>query len=267
MTNVYQLLDLVALVSGIYAIYSSVEYLLIRESFGDGGILDWTIVRTSFDDTPVNRVFRAVLGRFSLVLLARGVLGASLILVSLQSGVAKLIVPLLVLTDVCIMFRFPGGLSGASEMSFVVNGSLLIATLFAGNARILHVVLLFVAIQGLLAYAVAGVAKLAGGSWRSGDAVVKIFSTSSWGDDRIFALLRRYPTLKPFGSWTVMTFEILFPLVLFLDPPYLFAPFAVAVGFHLFNAVFMGINGFLFIFPATYPAIFYLNRTIDYSVL
>lgn len=269
MIAVEQVIRLTALFSGIYAVYSGLEYLSIRQAFDGDGIFTWKIVESSFNRRST-RLLKPFLSRFSLILVMRIVAGAVLVLfgvlaeLSLSASFAVLapvLALLLLFSDVLILLRFTGGLSGASHMSTVVNGGLLFVVAFPGNETVRTVALLFIAIQGILSYFVAGVAKLVGSSWRNGKAIEAIFSTQAWGDDRVFGLVQSYPPMKRVGTWSVMGFELLFPVVLVLDPTFLPVMFAIAIGFHLFNAVFMGINGFIYIFPATYPAIYYVNES------
>lgn len=269
MIAVEQVIRLTALFSGIYAVYSGLEYLSIRQAFDGDGIFTWKIVESSFNRRSA-RLLKPFLSRFSLALAMRIVAGAVLVLsvvlaeLSLSASFAVLapvLVLLLLFSDVLILLRFTGGLSGASHMSTVVNGGLLFVVAFPGNETVRTVALLFIALQGILSYFVAGVAKLVGSSWRNGEAIEAIFSTQAWGDDRVFGLVQSYPPMKRVGSWSVMGFELLFPVVLVLDPTFLPVMFAIAIGFHLFNAVFMGINGFIYIFPGTYPAIYYVNES------
>lgn len=269
MITVEQVIRLAALFSGIYAVYSGLEYLSIRQAFDEDGIFSWKIVESSFNRRST-QLLKPFLSRFSLVLAMRIVIGAMLVLsvvlaeLSLSASFAVLapvFVLFLIFSDVLILLRFTGGLSGASHMSMVVNGGLLFVVAFPGNETVRDLALLFIALQGILSYFVAGIAKIIGSSWRNGEAMAAIFSTQGWGDDRVFGLIQSYPPLKLVGSWSVMGFELLFPVVLVLDPKFLPVVFAIAIVSHLCNAVFMGINGFIYVFPGTYPAIYYVNET------
>lgn len=270
MITVELAVHLTAVVSGLFAAYSGLGYAFLRDSLDENGIFSWTIIQASYESGP-SRLLKPVLSRYTFVLAARVVVGVLLAISAAYAELSQssqgfallfpLFVSVLLLSDVFTFLRFPGGLSGAAHMSLVLNGGLLFLVLFPNNDVVQTAALLFIAIQGVLSYFVAGFAKAAGPLWRNGKAVEVIFTTRSWGDDRIMDLIQTVPPLRKLGSWSVMGFELLFPLVLVVDPRYLPAMFAIAVAFHLFNAVFMGINGFLFSFPGTYPAIYYVNES------
>jgi hypothetical protein len=121
------------------------------------------------------------------------------------------------------------------------------------------IALLFIAVQTTLSYFVAGISKLVSREWRNGTAIVGIFATEAYGHDWIFRLLERIPSLKLPGAWAVILFETLFPIALLPNDWLLVGMLAITITFHVFNAIFMGLNNFLVAFPATYPAIIYAN--------
>ena len=171
-----------------------------------------------------------------------------------------MIVLCIFVSDILILVRIRGGLSGSAHMSLVISGGLAIATLFAENRTIQTISLIFIAIQGILSYVVAGVAKVLGDSWRDGTAIEMIFSTRSWGDDRIIKVIQNYPAVKRIGAVIVIIFEISFIVSPFVGSDILFVLFASGIFFHAFNSVFMGLNDFIYIFPGTYPSIYYINQ-------
>lgn len=259
----------IAFVSGIYSIYSSSLYLSIRSIFINGGLMDWKIYSTGLKHNHPHRVFRLVMSNFSLVLATRlllGVLLSTTVLFTNLQGLLAAIPIVLFLSDVAIIKRFHGGLSGAADMSFIVNFSLIVLTIFYQYESVQALALYFIAGQGILSYVIAGAAKISGSSWRNGEALKKIFSTDSWGDDRIYNMMQRFPKLQYLGSWSIIFFEISFPIVLFVDLRISLLIFGVGILFHIANSVLMGINGFLYIFPSTYPAIYFVNQSIDFEI-
>lgn len=267
MTDLWFIIRLIAFVSGVFAAVSSLELLGIRKMYNEAGIMSRDVAKLQFDYIPLSRFSKPILTRFPLVLLARIPLGVLLIYATVFDLLHPAVVIALFCTDLLIQMRHTGGLSGAFDMGLVVNGGLVVATAFPESQFLQTVAVLFIAAQGLLSYFIAGVAKLIGDQWRDGTAVEMIFSTNSWGDDRIYDLIKRRPQLRRIGSWSVIGFECLFPVVLFVEPQFIPAVFGLGVLFHISNAVFMGINNFIFIFPATYPAMYYANELIRSSIL
>jgi len=267
MTESWLVVRIIAFIAGVFGVVSSFELLDIRDMYGEKGLMSRKVVRLHLNSIPLSKPLRPILTRFTLVLLVRIPLGLSLAALAVVGYVHPGVVLLLFGTDLLIQLRHTGGLSGAFDMGLVTNGGLLVATLFPSSEFITTAAILFIAAQGLLSYFIAGIAKLLGEEWRDGTAIEMIFSTESWGDDRVYELTERYPQTKLLGSWTVIGFECLFPLVLFVDSQFVGAFFAVGILFHVANAVLMGINSFVLIFPATYPAIFHANEFLRTAVL
>lgn len=269
MTDIDLVLRIVSLFSGAYAVFSGFELHDLRDMFDEGGILSWKVVSLS-QDGILSPLYEPFLEHYWRVMWARVILGIVLIgLVVVDAAVWSyaVVVTALFVTDICIRLRHTAGLSGAYDMSLVVNGGLAVAFVFAGYPIAQTAAVSFIAIQGVFSYSLAGISKFKGEEWRSGEALEVTFSTRVWGDERVFAFFERFPWLKRPATFGIMTGEVLFALVLFVDPPLVLAFFGIAFAFHVANAVFMGINGFLYIFPATYPAIYYVSEQIDISLL
>jgi len=62
-------------------------------------------------------------------------------------------------------------------------------------------------------------------------------------------------------SWTLMLFEMLFPLAL-LDATLLKAALAVAALFHLVDGCVFGLNRFLWIWLAAYPCLLWFQQRV-----
>lgn len=265
---------LIAVLTGLHAMYSSLELYSVRGHYGVSGFLSWKVVQVYVDNIRGSALLTPLLARFSTLLIGRVCLGGVLVgLGTLGTSVPlyRQVLPIAVgvgfLLDVVIVLRHPAGLSGAFDMSLVTHAGLFVATIMPWNRSVQLAGLLFVAIQGLLGYFLAGVAKVAGEQWRSGQAIEMVLSTKTWGDDRLYRLVERHPWLKPIAGNTVILFEVAFPVVLFVDPQTAIGIFAIGIVFHLVNAAVMGINSFIIMFPATYPAIYYLNQLVPWSLV
>ncbi len=64
------------------------------------------------------------------------------------------------------------------------------------------------------------------------------------------------------GAWLVIGFETGIIVVPLLPPSVVVAAVVLAGGFHLACAIVMGLNSFLWIFPATYPCILAVSTEI-----
>lgn len=170
----------------------------------------------------------------------------SLLIFRLLAAIAVLIFPhplfifILWITTWGIAIRWRGTFNGGSDtMSFLIVTAWLVSALFPATTSIC---LLYIAIQLILSYFVAGIAKIISPQWRTGHALQ-------------YFLSRANIAISPGGafylSWVVLLFECLFPLAVFAPWPFLIA----AMLFHLANAYIFGLNRFFFAWLAAYPAL------------
>lgn len=264
-TNSTAVVRVVTVGVGLLAVLTSAEHLAVRERFDEDGLLSWTVMRL-FVQTggPLAPLMERIVRYpyFRGVLVFRLLVAGGLAGLAVAGHVSLALLLLLLGTNVAIGYRHVGGLTGTFQVSAITVPTLIVATAAPSGSLAETAALTFLALQIALSYFVAGVSKLVSREWQTGDALVGIFSTEVYGHEGVFELLRRYPPLKVVGSWTVIAFECLFPIALFVDDVALFAVLGVAVAFHLFNALFMGLNNFLIGFPATYPALIYVNRLV-----
>ena len=119
------------------------------------------------------------------------------------------------------------------------------------------IALWFIASQGWLSYLVAGASKLRNPRWRRGEAIPALLSTTMWGGRREAALLRAHPRAGLVICWMTILGESSVPLSLVVPLPLALAILACAAVFHISTAFGMGLNVFVWAFPATYPAMIY----------
>jgi hypothetical protein len=113
------------------------------------------------------------------------------------------------------------------------------------------------AIQCMLAYSVAGVAKLSALGWRNGEFLPAVLGTKLYGTSWAAGYLRKSPRTALAMSWAVMLWEISFPLVFLLPWPWGVPILALGLCFHVANAWLMGLGSFLIAFTAAYPAVLF----------
>jgi hypothetical protein len=170
------------------------------------------------------------------------------------------------LTGGLLVWRNHYGTDGSDQMTAIVLAGVTVGSWFSSSPFIQSAAIAFIAIQSLLAYTVAGVAKTQSELWRSGAVIGPIMQTETWGSRPLAAWLIASPTRALLASWMVIGAECLFPLVL-IAPPWLAVAFlAWGVIFHALCAIGMGFNTFFWAFVAAYPAILYI-RTLIASTL
>lgn len=133
------------------------------------------------------------------------------------------------LTTIWIGWGFRGTFNGGSDNMTVV---VLCALLWPAGGR------LYLAVQLCLSYFVAGVVKLRQPSWWDGTAL-RAFLGPGW---------------PAWVGWGVIVWECLFPLAL-VSRGFAGGFCAVGVAFHLANCRLLGLNRFLWIWLAAYPAL------------
>lgn len=155
--------------------------------------------------------------------------------------------------------RFHGPYNGGSDkMTLLILGSCALARLI--NTPLAQDILLsYLSIQLVFSYFIAGVAKLREGRWRSGEFLMWVFKDSFYPVTEKTREWTRYPKALKALSFLALGFELLFPLALFSRLGLILAV-AMAFIFHLGNAWFFGLNRFLWIWPAAYPALFWFQN-------
>ncbi|MGE0491089.1 MAG: hypothetical protein AB7S38_17915 [Vulcanimicrobiota bacterium] len=219
----------------------TIELGRLRGAVSDQGIWPWQVLRDDFEGCPgwVRRVLDLTLAYPNFLgLLALQALASLALFWWLGAA------PVLVLTTVLISLRWRGAFNGGSDyMTVTVLLALAVAAIVHHPVMTLAC-LWYVALQCCLSYFVAGIVKLNRANWRNGRAL-SAFTGGRLGPPRAARL-----------SWAVIGFQCAFPLVLLV--PELGPVFVLgAVGFHLANFYFLGLNRFFWAWLATYPALFY----------
>ena len=149
------------------------------------------------------------------------------------------------------------GTDGSDQVAFLVQGAAALARAGERDPRIVDAALWSVALQSVLSYAVSGWAKLAGPSWRNGEALEGVTRTLTYGDRRAWRFFNAHPRIARTMGSGVLAMECLFPSV-FLGKGRLAGPMlAAASGFHIGNARIMGLGRFVWSFMSMHPAVLY----------
>ena len=160
--------------------------------------------------------------------------------------------------------RVVGG-DGAEQLSEIVLLTASLAVLPSpGDARI-QLAVVFIAAQLALSYVTAGIFKLVSPVWRSGEALPGILNTYGHGVAWASHAVGRLRWVGFAAGWLVMLFEVIFPIV-FVAPSSLVAVLlAVGFAFHLGCAVLMGLNSFVWAFPATYACVLATREILGFG--
>ncbi|MEV3854916.1 hypothetical protein AB0J38_11375 [Streptomyces sp. NPDC050095] len=245
--------------SAVGQLLNSLELLAVAEKREDGGLNNWQLLREQHAKRPraVRRLLDVLAGRRIVkgMHVGRVVSAAALLAPKTPPMYRAAAHAYLVTTSVAQAPRTRYGGDGADQMSFVVQASCLVARLFPGNERVTDAALRHIALQTTMAYTVSGTTKLAGATWRSGEALGHVLRTVSYGDRQVYALAVKYPVLVTAASHTVMALQCAFPLI-FLRRGRLALPgVAIMGGFHIINGRVMGLPRFVWAFLSSYPAV------------
>ncbi|MGK5741611.1 hypothetical protein [Micromonospora sp. URMC 103] len=146
------------------------------------------------------------------------------------------------------------GTDGSDQVSFLVQTAAALGRA-GGTDRSRKIASDFIGAQAVLAYGASGLAKLPGHRWRSGDALVKIMRTQTYGDEQFFTLLSKWPAASRLLCHGVLALECGFPLLLLRKGRHIDLGLLAMGAFHLANARVMGLSRFAWAFVSTYPSV------------
>ena len=247
-------------ISSITHLVASLEYLARPRDRRRGGLNHWEVSGRPFHARSRH------LGRVLDVLADRRVTTALHLLrvpaaLSLQARLgrrARLAADAFLSgTSLALYPRHHYGTDGSDQVSFLVQSVATLARVGERRPKLVDACLWYVALQAVLSYTASGWAKLAGSSWRTGDALAGVTRTLTYGDPTAFRLFNRFPRVARALSTQVLVMECLFPAA-FLFRGRLAAPMlASAAFFHVANARIMGLGRFVWSFTSMHPAVLY----------
>ncbi|HEY7494630.1 MAG TPA: hypothetical protein VIH59_26460 [Candidatus Tectomicrobia bacterium] len=158
-------------------------------------------------------------------------------------------------TSMTLRWRRTIGGDGAEQLTIIVLIAALAALVPTPREERLAYAAIFVAAQAALAYVTAGLSKLVSPVWRNGTALPAILATAGHGQAWAARTLQDCPKISIGLTWGVIILEILFPVLLLGPRPLAVATLGAGLAFHIGCAVLMGLNSFVWAFPATYPCL------------
>ncbi|MBF0688243.1 MAG: hypothetical protein IR158_10850 [Cellulomonas sp.] len=246
---------------------TAMEYLARPQQLGDKGLLSWDVERTRMRAASRRRadvldVLAKPPGIY--VVFALRLLAALVLLNPASPARARTIaVGYISATTYALHYRIRYGTDGTDHMTLLTYAALFVARVMPGDARVQQACTWFIAGQTSLSYLAAGLAKAAGPSWRTGLAMPGIFRTKVYGDRRVHAMLKDRRLLSTVAGWAVVVGEVVLPLVLVAPRRSGWALLGMGASFHVGNAMFMGLNRFVWAFVGTYPAVVACARSMS----
>jgi hypothetical protein len=264
----------ICLIVSVGGFISSLEYLLSWKHYQNGGAFSWKILSQGkfIDKWFLTRYlsnlvlgYPGVLGLFLL----RSLAFLALFILSVFDVGHQLIAVTVTLFSSClIMSRQSYGGEGSDHILLVSLVPLFIHFVGPKSLLVSQICLYFIALQSCVSYVTSGTAKLISHSWMSGNALHLIMGVESFGYLPLSKFLQNKIGLSKMLSWSVITLECSFLLVLFLPPDALYVILSFSVLMHVSIAFFMGLNIFPWTFIATYPAIIFthyqMHQNLDF---
>lgn len=254
------------IVTAIGIIIGALENLADSATFDDDGLISWKVGRTRFPWLMSDRAafLDTVMSPPGFQALMAARLAAAAVVASggASRGTKVSAMTALVLSNWALQLRNPSGSDGADQMNGLVCAALAVSAAFPDDERVKEACTWFIAAQSTLSYAAAGLAKAVSPMWRDGTAMTGVFRTRTYGDARVYRLLKRYPALAKGAGWGVVAGETLFPLVWVAPRRTALALLGTGASFHVGNALFMGLNRFLWAFGGTYPSVAHCSRAL-----
>lgn len=245
-------LDLTTRVVACGQALSALELLWIRHHFERQGVFSLGTI-SSFHRHPTAL---RVIDRYVFLLLGLQLTASTaLVVFGPFSPSGRLLLTLAFLAATISRWRRHIGGDGAEQMTAIVFAAVSLAVLPWPSSNRMVAATTFIAAQVGLSYVTAGVAKLISATWRDGSALSAILSTHSHGHPWAARFMHRHVRLAQLVAWTIIIFECLFPLLV-LGPSWLVVLTLICgFAFHVGCAVLMGLNSFLWSFPAAYPCV------------
>lgn len=271
MLSIDNLLYISRLLIGLSLVISSAEIYSISNDLKSGGLFDLEINRR-FRYGRVKSALKFLVALstneqlFKFSNIVRGLCGI-LLLINWDYSILNLIILMFAISSILIFnISFVSGKDGSDQMTFCVLLGLIVATIGLLTSDLKWQVLGFgiIAFQSSLSYLTAGIAKAVGSLWKSGDAIALILGTRAYGSEYFGEVSKSSYFLK-LTTYFVIAIELLFPLSLILPLYISLTILGLCILMHLFIALTMGLNRFLWTFIATYPSIIWCNLKIrDY---
>lgn len=237
-------------IANLIAVY---EHRRLRSHLDAGAPWAWETVRDAHRDAP-----RWILRLSAWEARHPNLFAASSALASLWVIFDPALLPLLVLLAATLVMshRWAGAAGGGSDsMMLQLLGALCLGAAW-GTPSALGVALYFIAVQCLLSYTLAGVAKLRCSAWRDGTAIAAFCASHG-----IRSLPWKHPTLHRAACVGVLAFECT-AAVAVIDPRISVGWIALALAFHGANTIVFGLHRFTWTWLATYPALIFTASVV-----
>ena len=261
MSDPQYILILIARLIGIAVALQSLEFIKMKESISEKGIWRWSELRSDYLFLPqrIQRFLDWIMAEKHFL---------EMMTVRFYVGLLAVIYPhfilifiFLFISTFLITLRWRGSFNGGSDyLTLIILLCLCIGFIHPLLAK---ASLLYLALQVISSYFLAGLYKIKEIKWRLGTAIYGFVSSPNYKTSAYIIKKSRDPQIAKFAAWMVIGFELSFPLM--LTHPFLTKAYLVGgVLFHLGNFLVFGLNRFFWVWCASYPALYYCAQLIHF---
>lgn len=253
--NYYNLVIYSSLLTAINSLIGSIELYSVKNIFLDQGIYRLENLKNDLEKYPkIVSTFILLLNQeslFNVFLVLKILLSLSLLFLH-----SPIILALLILLNLILTLRFKGAYNGGSDyMTMLTMLALLVSLIDLQNHR-LSFLFMYLGVQVILSYFLAGFVKIKDNDWRTGSAIKNIVNGPNYHPPIMIKYIFNIPYTSFLACWLIIGFELLFPLIIFI-PQHLTIVICGLVTFHFLNFIIFGLNRFFFAWLASYPALIY----------
>lgn len=240
------------------------ERLVSRRLYASDGMFSWSANR--LDYAAGSQILRSFDGlfdhlQFSYFVLIEFVSAAAALWFGSPYS-AYFIAIIILIRGLSIVRNGHYGSEGADHMLLVLLGSVVVYAVAPGVLA-KRAVLWFICAETLLAYVTAGIIKLRHRKWREGAAIRNVLATELFGHRGFERSLSMHPWLSPIICWSVIVFECASPVLVLTSYKGCVIFILAGLCFHLGIAVTQGLNLFVWVFFATYPALLVTSHDVS----
>lgn len=240
------------------SLVNSLELLAIKKSFNN---LIYSEVSKPDKSFLINIHHPKIKNKFHLALVLLSLVGLFLLLTQPLSLPYKIVFLIVAFLNFYSYVKRKVGKDGADQLRMLAFLSFSLC-FFASGHFVQILPLFFMGSQLLIAYGTSGLAKVFSVHWRKGHVLADVLNAHSFSSHPFARFLKAHPRVEKFCSHSAIFSMLFVPVAFFIPIPEIFYVALLGVlCFHIANAIFMGLNDFLFTFPLAYPAVFYLYHS------
>lgn len=213
------------------------------------------LLETMFLKKSIQHIWGLSKYKFTLIYAGVGLGSLLFVTIAFQLWLGSL----LILIFLYMNYQFHGSFNGGSCLIQLSVLTGLVLTTYNPKLG-----LLWIGVQGILSYWIAGLAKLKERNWYSGFALKTFMQQSPYSQSKYQQWLDKHQLWGVLSKVTLL-WEGLFPLILWLPDLYFLVFGFMVFIFHLHNAWFFGLNRFTWSWLSIWPGIWYLAQNFNFK--